>query len=183
MSDPKRTVFISHFKEDINEVEDFIDEFKEIFIPKILGANDNDDYIDSSDTNYVMQRIRDLYLENSTVTIVLLGACTHSRRYIDWEIKSSLQQGADLPNGLLGIALPSTKNKVHFPERLKLNWKSDTEDCYARLKPYPTSGQLLLKWIEDAHQARHSRSHFIENPVDTMLKNNSKCKVCNVTHT
>ena len=108
----KRKVFISHFKGDRSEVDEFIDDFRDVFIPKVLGANDNDEFINSTNTDNVMQRIREKYLQDSTITIVLLGSCTHSRRYVDWEIKSSLRQGENLPNGLMGIVLPSQNNSA-----------------------------------------------------------------------
>lgn len=38
----KRKVFISHYKGDKSEVDAFINEFRDVFIPKVLGANDND---------------------------------------------------------------------------------------------------------------------------------------------
>ena len=44
------------------------------------------DIIDIDNTDYVMRRIRELYLKDSTVTIVLIGKCTWARRSIDWEI-------------------------------------------------------------------------------------------------
>jgi len=35
-----------------------------------------------------MRRIREEKLQDSTVTIVLVGNCTNSRRYVDWKIKA-----------------------------------------------------------------------------------------------
>ncbi|MDC7236782.1 MAG: TIR domain-containing protein [Sphaerochaetaceae bacterium] len=177
----KRTVFISHYKDDRAEVDEFINRFSNVFIPKVLGANDNDDFINSSDTNYVMSQIRKKYLQNSTVTIVLIGSCTHSRRYIDWEIKSSLQQGENIPNGLLGILLPSQGSSAYFPPRLSENWNKDELNCYARCRVYPSSDEQLRAWIEDAYQARKERIKFIRNTNDIM-KYNSKCLVCRRTH-
>ena len=92
----KRRVFISHYRGDKNEVDAFIDYFanqQKVFTPYVLGANDNDDFIDSGNPEYVMTQVRKKYLQDTTVTIVLVGSCTHSRRYVDWEIKSSLRQG------------------------------------------------------------------------------------------
>ena len=83
----KRRVFISHYRGDRAEVDAFIDRFANtegVFTPYVLGANDNDDFIDSNNTAYVMRRIREKYLQDTTVTIVLVGSCTHSRRYVDW---------------------------------------------------------------------------------------------------
>jgi hypothetical protein len=98
----KRRVFVSHYSGDRTEVDAFIQKFaneEKVFTPYVLGANNNDDFINSTDTAYVMTQIRKKYLMDSTVTIVLIGSCTHSRRYVDWEIKSSLRQGDYTPNG------------------------------------------------------------------------------------
>jgi len=177
----KRKIFISHYKGDGCEVDAFIKDFGNVFIPKVLGANDNDEFINSTNPDYVMQRIREIYLEDSTVTIVLIGSCTHSRRYVDWEIKSSLQQGRYLPNGLMGIVLPSQNNSAHLPERLSANWNKEHNDCYTRYWSYPSSERKLWEWIEDAYQARTARANLIDNSL-LMKDYNSKCKICNVTH-
>lgn len=177
----KRKVFISHYKGDRKEVDGFIDEFSDIFIPKVLGANNNDDFINSNDTDYVMRRIRENYLQDSTVTIVLIGSCTHSRRYVDWEIKSSLRKGQFTPNGLIGILLPSQSVSAHLPPRFKANWERGESNCYARYRSYPISKELLSTWIEDAYKARTSRAHLINNSKD-MMKYNGKCSVCGLTH-
>ena len=73
----KRRVFISHYRGDRTEVDNFINYFANqlgIFTPYVLGANDNDEFIDSTDTDYVMSKIREKYLKDSTVTIVLMGS-------------------------------------------------------------------------------------------------------------
>jgi hypothetical protein len=177
----KRKVFISHYKGDRNEVDPFIDDFRDVFNLKILGANNNDEFINSTNTDYVMQCIREQYLGESTVTIVLLGSCTHSRRYVDWETKSSLQQGKILPNGLIGIALPGQVNFVYVPDRLAVNWESGHGNCYARCWKYPSSEQKLWKMVEEAHQSRTVRANLIDNSLP-MKGYNSKCKVCGETH-
>ncbi|NTW88645.1 MAG: TIR domain-containing protein [Desulfobulbaceae bacterium] len=183
-SGTKRRVFISHFKGDRTEVDNFIEEFanrQKIFTPYVLGANDNDDFIDSTDTAYVMRRIRELYLKDSTVTIVLMGSCTHSRRYVDWEIKSSLQQGETLPNGLIGIILPSIGAKAYLPPRFEVNWTNGHQNCYARYWVYPKSGEMLGECIDDAYSARTARSSFIKNSNE-MMKYNRECRVHGVKH-
>lgn len=180
----KRRVFISHFKGDSTEVDAFIDRFANregVFTPYVLGANNNDDFIESTDTDYVMQRIRQLYLKDSTVTIVLMGKCTHSRRYVDWEIKSSLTQGAQTPNGLMGIVLPSQAKSANLPDRFAKNWNSENKNCYARYWVYPSSASQLGGWIDDAYEARTSRAPLISNPQE-MLKYNQQCNICGVTH-
>jgi len=180
----KRRVFISHYKGDSGEVEAFIQYFANeqgVFTPYVLGANGNDDFIDSANTDYVMTQIRKKYLLDTTVTIVLVGNCTHSRRYIDWEIKSSLRQGEYAPNGLMGIILPSKGKYAHLPPRLEANWVSGHSNCFARYWSYPSSAYKLGELIEDAYSARKTRAHLIKNS-QSMMKRNSRCKVCKVTH-
>lgn len=83
--------FVSYHHSDQEEVEAFVESFGEEFIAKAVGVSDEDDFIDSDDTDYVMRKIREKYLTDSTVTIVLVGKCTWARRYVDWEIMSSLR--------------------------------------------------------------------------------------------
>tara|TARA_Y100000296_G_C5068480_1_gene203599 strand:- start:67 stop:606 length:540 start_codon:yes stop_codon:yes gene_type:complete len=178
---PKRKVFISHYKGDRKAVDDFINKWtkdNDVFTPKVLGASDNDDFIDSTDTAYVMSQIRRKYLGDSTVTIVLVGKCTHSRRYIDWEIKSSLTQGDSLPNGMIAILLEGTSG--HLPERFKDNWNKEGTG-YAQFYPQPNSASDLSRWIEDAYNARTTRAKLISNS-QSMMKNNRTCNVCGITH-
>ncbi len=59
----------------------------------------------------VIGQIRTRYIADSTVTMVLVGRCTHSRRHVDWEIRASLRQGdVYTPNGLLGVNLAVSRN-------------------------------------------------------------------------
>jgi hypothetical protein len=184
-SEIKRRVFVSHYRGDRTEVDNFIDYFANqlgIFTPYVLGANENDDFIDSDNPEYVMTRIRELYLKDTTVTIVLVGSCTHSRRYIDWELKSSLRQSDNyIANGVMGVILPSQGSSANLPPRLEANWEKGHENCYARYWIYPRSGNELGEWIDDAYSARSTRNHLIKNS-QTMMKYNRSCNVHNVTH-
>lgn len=180
----KRRVFISHFRGDRTEVDVFIKKFAEeekVFTPYVLGANDNDEFINSTNPEYVMTQIRKKYLLDTTVTIVLVGSCTHSRRYVDWELKSSLRQGEYTPNGVMGIILPSQGNSAYLPPRLEANWSKGHVDCYARYWVYPKTAEELGSWIDDAYNARTARAHLIKNSQE-MMKYNAKCKICDVTH-
>jgi hypothetical protein len=180
----RRKVFISHFREDRKEVDEFINRFvhrDKVFIPYVLGANNNDEFIESQNPEYVMTQIRRKYLKDTTVTIVLIGSCTHSRRYVDWEIKTSLRQGEYTPNGLLGIILPSQGNSAYLPPRLLVNWSKGHVNCYARYKVYPNTAEQLGSYIEEAFKSRNLRNHLIKNSQE-MMGYNAKCKVCGVTH-
>ena len=174
----KHKVFISYHEADIDEVNDFIKEFsseKNVFITRTLDMKQ--EIIDSSDTDYVTRRIRELYLKDSTVTLVMIGKCTWARRYVDWEIQSSLRQGKTvIPNGLLGIKLLSYNNNS-YPARINKNLKQNDKqkDCYARVIDYPSKKEILASYIDDAFNARTSRAHLIVNPRDR-FKYNKFCQ-------
>jgi hypothetical protein len=177
----RRKVFISHYHRHEAETNTFLRDFGDVFIRKSVGALGDDNLINSNDPEYVMRRIRSEYIGDSTVTIVLVGSCTHSRRYVDWEIKGSLRQGVDsLPNGLL--AIQCAPGGANLPPRFEANWKKDNTNCYAKYYRYPLSKEELRQWIEDAYSARKSRSNFIRNSHDTMMAYNAKCSVCQITH-
>ena len=133
-----------------------------------MGVTDEDDFIDSQDTGYIMDRIRTEYLGDSSVTIVLIGSCTWARRYVDWEVYSSLRSSKHSKvNGLLAISLPSVSGRgATPPDRVNDNLLRDAnknELGYAQWKKYPTSGSALRAWIEDAFDARTSRVSLIDN--------------------
>lgn len=170
--------FVSyHHENDQVEASKFIEDFGDVFIPKVLGVSDEDDFINSTDTDYVMRRIRELYLTDSTVTIVLVGRCTWARRYIDWEIASTLRNDANNGrSGLMGITLPSrTGISTDLPPRLGDNViGANGKDGYARWWKYPASAEQLRTCIDDAFDARETRIQLIENGRQ-LKKNNSSC--------
>ena len=116
----RRKVFVSYFRGDKTDVETFVNTWgylREVFIPHMVEACGNE-VINSQNAECVIGRIRREQIADSTVTMLLLGSCTRSRRHVDWEIKASLRQGEDRkPNGLLGIVLPCQGNWPLLPER------------------------------------------------------------------
>ncbi|MFL6389596.1 MAG: TIR domain-containing protein [Terriglobales bacterium] len=175
----RRKAFISYFHGDLDWAQHFVSTFgapNGVFIPKALGLDyDGADRINSQNTDYVMDQIRAKCIDDSSVQIVLIGPCTHSRRYIDWEIKRALLAG----NGLLGIHLP-TAATVNLPERFAANWSADGSG-YARFWAYPNNAVDLRNWIDDAYQARTSRQTLRKN-TNEVWGYNQRCKVCGITH-
>lgn len=72
---------------------------------------------ESRGPDQIRSRIRDHYLRDSTVTIVLVGTETKRRKHVDWEIYSSMYDGRiNKKSGILVINLPSTEsNCIHAP--------------------------------------------------------------------
>ena len=76
--------------------------------------------INSTDPDYILQRIRSGYLYDSTVTIFLIGAYGAENRgsveqyYIKKELQASLYNSTlSAKSGILGIVLPSVETTVY----------------------------------------------------------------------
>jgi len=95
MPTTRHKCFISFHRADHDAVVAFkrdFDDRHDAFI--FRGQEMPEDIIRSTNDDYVMSRIRDRFLKDSTVTIVLVSSCTWSRKFVDWEVKASLQRPA-----------------------------------------------------------------------------------------
>ena len=190
---PRRKVFVSYFKGDKPWVDKLVGEWGQpgngVFIPRALGVREDDDFVDSDDPDYIMSAIRDRCLQDTSVTIVVIGRCTHSRRFVDWEIKSSLRQPASgLPNGLLGIAVPPPQDAAgnliwhDLPERFGNNHnRLYPTSSYARYYRWPTSEAELRGWIEEVLKLASEKANLIVNPQE-MPRRNLVCKAHSIVH-
>ena len=76
------------------------------------GSVDTGDIPDDWDDQKIRETIRDEYLKDTTVTIVLVGRNTKGRKHVDWEIYSSMYDGKiNKKSGIVIIMLPSTRNE------------------------------------------------------------------------
>ena len=78
MSDVRHKCFISYHHDDQEEVDEFVatfDDERKVFIARGIGLQMEQDIIDSTDTE-CNEAHKELYLKDSTVTIVLMGKCT-----------------------------------------------------------------------------------------------------------
>lgn len=76
--------------------------------------------IHSNDEDYVLRKIREEYLSDSTVTIFLIGTCSaenslnQNQTYIKRELQASLLNGQNNSrNGILGIVLPEMTHSIY----------------------------------------------------------------------
>lgn len=153
----KRQIFVSyHHSND----QWYYDEFSRIFNDTydVIQDNSLERVIDSDDPDYVMRRIRENYITGTSCTILLCGAETSQRKYVDWEIKATL----DKNHGLIGINLPSSissGNGIMVPDRFNDNYHSG----YA----------VWMQWQE---LTSHSLTQSIEiaNSKSTSLINNTR---------
>lgn len=159
--------FLSYNAADKTAVDDFCEKYSGSFIRR--GMNMVDDIIDSTNTDYVMRRIRELYLQDSTVTIVLIGRCTWARRFVDWEVQASLRNPADSdPNGLVAVQLWESYNML--PNRVQLN----VDSGFAKFYKKPSNSVSLERMIDEAWKARSDEQSLIVNPRERFA-NNRQC--------
>lgn len=112
--------FISYKKED----KDYRTKLDDLFNDEDVVNKSLDRVIDSENGNYIMQVIRDDYLKDSTVTILLIGEHSSENEGSDWngdknyfikkELQSSLYNGVgNTRNGILGVVLPEMYDKIY----------------------------------------------------------------------
>ena len=107
--------FISFKTEDMDYKKKIQEDMDIDMIDKSL-----DEPINSDDEDYIMRKIREDYLADSTVTIYLIGQYSaensflQDQTYIKRELQASLYNGENnTKNGILGIVLPSMYDKVY----------------------------------------------------------------------
>lgn len=167
--------FISYHSDDAEEVLGFVRDFDSAFIPRSVGLSDEDGaLIESDDADYISNTIRNKYLRDSTVTIVMIGRCTWARRFVDAEVYSSLRRGkVNRLNGLMAIELPSVAGNSRLQARVADNYVKDG-DSYAKYWVYPTSVSQLQEWIQQAFDARETKEH-LKNNDRARRKANASC--------
>jgi len=158
-------VFVSfHHGNDQYYFDLFIGTFGESY--DVFYDQSLDGHIRSDDPEYVNRAIREDNIRGSSLTIVLCGRETGKRKYVDWEIYSTLHY----EHALLGIILPTAQmtcdGKIIVPGRLHANLVSG----YAHLMNWQTNAPNL-KWnIEEAIRKGGKKS-AIDNSLPRMQRN------------
>ena len=115
-----RKCFISFKTEDIEYKKKIQSEMDIDMIDKSLN-----DPIHSEDEDYIMRKIREDYLSDSTVTIHLIGQNSaeilgwNEQRFIKRELQASLyNRDGNSRNGILGVVLPSVESDIFQGEKI-----------------------------------------------------------------
>ena len=126
----------------------------------------NGDISDSLPTEEIWERVRDEFLADVTVVIVLIGRDTHTRKFVDWEIGSALNKSKKNSRcGVLGIILPDhpsyeqrTADPSLLPPRLVPNINGN--DPYVRLYHWPQGDRLskIRRWVHTAFERREGQA-------------------------
>ncbi|WP_275386956.1 TIR domain-containing protein [Xenorhabdus bovienii] len=147
----------------------YYNEFSRQFHDQYEAVTDNslDRRIDSENIDYVMRRIRENYITGTSCTIVLVGNESWGRKYIDWEIKTTL----DKQHGLIGVQLPKLKSnlygRVKVPDRLSDNIDSEYA-VWVTWANFTSSLSSCRSYIEQANSRSKS---LIKNTRDRRLRN------------
>jgi hypothetical protein len=161
----RHKVFVSyHHANDESYRDKFDKTCTEVLIPKSVQIGDIDPNLM---TETIRQKIRDEYLRDSTVTVVLIGSETWKRKHIDWEIASSLRQTEfNRRSGIIGIILPT------HPDYGKVNYNPHT--IPPRLHDNVSNGFVTIHhWSNDEHKIQ-SWIHDAFNRRNTIIPNNSR---------
>ncbi len=106
---PLYKVFISYHHKNDQYYKDELLRVNRDYPMFIDMSVDTGDISDDLEDPTIRTLIRDSYLRESTITILLVGAETKRRKHIDWEIYSSMIDGAvNKKSGILVVNLPST---------------------------------------------------------------------------
>ena len=152
-------VFISFHHDDQKYKDCFVQMMKGDVVDKSVKDRNIDDQ--NMRTATIRQKIRDNFIADATVTVVLIGPCTWQRKHVDWEIGSSLRDTEQNPRcGLLGILLPNhpdfkkeptARNPRLIPPRLADNCKGDDPyACIYRWSGSPNEVNRVRQWIHRA---------------------------------
>ena len=176
----RHRVFVSYYhREDQkyrNQFEFLFSDIHDIMVSESVEIGDIDLNLK---TETIRQKIRDEYLRDSTVTVVLVGKHTWQRKYVDWEIGSSIRQTEyNSRSGLLGILLPTYTRPPDNPNNYyghtippRLN---DNIECgYAKIYNWSNDPYTVQSSIHEAFERRQSKEILPDNSRPSFGQNRS----------
>jgi hypothetical protein len=157
----KRSIFVSYHH---GGDRIYYDAFSRLFADtyQVIEDNSVEREIDSDDSEYVIRKIREEFITGSSCTVVLCGADTPNRKFVDWEIKATL----DKEHGLIAVQLPSNPSFL-VPERLMDNVTSG----YAVWTNWGTLAQNPATLSSLIEQANSKSKSLIRNGRDLRSRN------------
>ena len=118
-------------------------------------------------TETIRQKIRDDYLRDSTVTVLLCGEETQYRKHVDWELKSSMIANKEnSKSGILVITLPSISSR---------NWCRASQDG-EKQTIYPGVTDWIPLYSRSDYNARYP--DLPDRIIDNFVESNVRISVC-----
>ena len=131
----RHKVFVSYYHKDDQEYKNqIIDwgywddekfEYKSIFDDYSVGNGDIDDDLDDEQTRRI---IRDHFIKEPTVFILLCGKNTKTRKHIDWEIHAAMYHSdVNRQMGIIVVNLPSINQTIRASQEDEKEIISDND--------------------------------------------------------
>lgn len=158
-------VFISYHHANDQWAKNALQEWARLHDLFIDCSVDTTDIEDSLPTETIRQIIRDDYLRDTTVTIVLVGTETKGRKHVDWEIYSSMYDGkVNKKSGILVVQLPST-NPTYWTAAHEVEKSTVYPDCTG--------------WMHITDRAEYERRYpyLPARLIDNLMKSEAKVSV------
>lgn len=160
MGMPVHKVFISYHHANDQYYKNYLvlmGEYHKIFIDQSV---DTGDIADNLSDQAIREKIRDDYLRDSTVTIVLVGQETKGRKHVDWEIYSSMIDGkVNKKSGILVVNLPVIEpyNSIYVCH------SGEKETVYPEIHVW----EDISSWSEYERRYPYAPNRIIDNLVKT----------------
>ena len=168
MTNEKHRVFISYHHDRDQAFKEALLELNRRFDLFLDGSVDIGDIDDDLKDESIREIIRDEYLQDTTVTIVLVGTEARNRKHIDWEIYSSMYDGvANKKSGVLVVNLPTI---------YCTSYTASHGDDEKRIV-YPDNNSWTSVVSRSDYEARYPC--MPERIVDNLLKKGAKVSVTN----
>lgn len=168
-------VFVSYcHTDDQGYREHFEDLFSDVYGIVVSESVKTGDFDDTKfSTERIRQVIRDKYLRDSTVTVVLIGANTWQRKSVDWEISASIHQTEyNTRSGLLGILLPTyprLTGKHYNPRTIPPRLYDNVACGFSKICTWNEEPYTVQSWI---HYAFKRRTETLPDNSRNPFKNN-----------
>jgi hypothetical protein len=137
----------------------------DLFIDCSVDTGDIDDHLED---DAIRRIIRDEYLQDSSVTIVLVGTETKYRKHVDWEIYSSMYDGSvNKKSGVLVINLPT----------IRCTYFTAPHGNDEKRAVYPTQTEWTSIVSRSDYETRYP--YMPDRIVDNLIKPSAKVSVAN----
>lgn len=171
---PRHKVFISYYHQDDQQYKNHLINMKEFDSQAWQSQSIFDDYSvhenEIDDTGLTSEQIRciirDEYIKDATVLILLCGQNTRKRKHIDWEIHAAMYDSEKNPQmGILVVNLPSISQSMIS--------NSDREE---------TIMGENINWVplnKDINSLHNKYSYLPERIIDNLVKDDVRISIVN----
>lgn len=158
-------VFVSYYHHDDQWYKNELVKWAEANKIFIDGSVDTGDIPDDWDDQTIRETIRDEYLQDTSVTVVLVGPNTRHRKHVDWEIYSSMFDGkVNKKSGIVVVMLPETNcDDCHIP------YSNEKEQIYPEIKNWTSVNS------REEYECRYP--DLPERIIDNLMKDGVKISV------